>query len=117
MFCFVNFSNHPHEKWGKEQLSAAKEYGEVVSIPFPAVSPSASEQDIESLAREKVREILDKEPAAVLCQGEFTLVFRVVSLLKQHGIKVVAACTERVATELEDGTKMSKFSFVQFREY
>ena len=31
---FINFSNHPSEAWGKAQLNAAMEYGEVIDIPF-----------------------------------------------------------------------------------
>ena len=40
---FINFSNHPSEAWGKTQLNAAMEYGEVIDIPFPAVNPYSNE--------------------------------------------------------------------------
>ena len=43
---FINFSNHPSRAWGKTQLNAAMEYGEVIDIPFPAVNPYSNEEEI-----------------------------------------------------------------------
>lgn len=43
---FINFSNHPSEAWGKTQLNAAMEYGEVIDIPFPAVNLYSNEEEI-----------------------------------------------------------------------
>ena len=31
---FINFSNHPSRAWGKTQLNAAMEYGEVIVNPY-----------------------------------------------------------------------------------
>ncbi len=39
---FINLTNHPSTKWGADQLAAAKKYGNIVDIPFPAVDPEAS---------------------------------------------------------------------------
>lgn len=113
---FINFTNHAHEKWGKKQMDAAEKYGKVVSIPFPSVPSEYTEQDIKCLAERSVTEILKYEPAAVLCQGEFTLTYHVVKLLKEYGIRVMAACSDRIVIE-KNGMKLSKFDFVQFREY
>ena len=36
---------------------------------------------------------------------------------KQNDIKCIASTTERKSVEKEDGSKISVFRFVQFREY
>ncbi len=117
---FINFSNHPSKNWNKEQLAAAGTYGEIVDISFPQVPAYATEQEIEALAQESVQQILIMKPDCVLCQGEFCLAYRVIELLKDKGIKVVAACSEREVEEVNEGDtvkKISHFTFVKFREY
>jgi hypothetical protein len=55
-----------------------------------------------------------------LCQGEFYLSYAVVDRLKSSGIKVVAACSRREVEEIytaDETKKISRFVFVQFREY
>lgn len=37
---FINCSNHPSERWSREQKQAAEGYGEIVDLPFPEVDPS-----------------------------------------------------------------------------
>jgi hypothetical protein len=49
--------------------------------------------------------------------GELTFTFKLVELLKSHGITVLASTTLRTTQDLSDGTKISKFEFVQFRSY
>lgn len=121
MSCFINYSNHPSSSWSAEQLSAAHEHGEIVDIPFTSVSPDADEKDISQLAERDVEVIMDYNPAAVLVQGEFTLTYRVVTMLLEKGVKVVAACAERRTEEWTepDGSHVKKavFRFVKFREY
>lgn len=68
------------------------------------------------LARDYYNKIIVYHPCAVMCQGEFTLCFQVVELLKQAGIPVLAACSERRVTE-KDGKKIVEFEFQQYREY
>ncbi len=117
---FVNFTNHPSEKWDRDQLNVASEYGEIVDIPFPEVDPAAGEDEIERLAEVCVDKITEMKPDCVLCQGEFCLTYKVVSILKEGGVNVVAACSKRVVSEMIiDGEiiKSSRFEFVQFREY
>lgn len=121
----INFSNHPYKNWSEEQKHAADIYGKAVDLQFPAVPSTANENEIELLARESVDRIvnmLDGDPnSAVMAQGEFTLTFAVVSLLKERGIRAISACSERRVTEIigDDGNpkKQIEFCFERFREY
>lgn len=117
---FVNFSNHPIEKWGERQLEAAKHYGEIVDIAFPHVNPEYSTEKVKEIADEYADKIIKSHPDCVLCQGEFCVSYHVISELKKVGVKVVAACSERKSEEVvikNEIKKISKFVFVQFREY
>lgn len=120
----LNVSNHPFEKWSPEQKEAAvKNYGPVTDVPFPNVPPGTTTGAVETLARklydEHIEPVNDSmgEPKAVLVQGEMTLVYMLVDLLRMEGIQAVAATTERVSVDNPDGTKTSTFRFVQFRPY
>ena len=118
--CFINLTNHPSEKWEKRQSEAAREYGEVVDMPFPKVSPESSYEEVSALAEEYVNLIREKckdADVTVHVMGEMTFVYALVSRLKDIGIRCVASTTERKAVVNDDGTKTSEFSFVQFREY
>lgn len=117
---FVNFSNHPIAKWSEKQKEEARRYGEVVDVHFPYVSPEASGRKVKEIAAGYVEQIMSLHPQCVLCQGEFCVSYHVITALKENGITVVAACSERRAEEIRHGNEMkkiSKFSFVQFREY
>lgn len=122
---FLNISNHKSASWSKEQLAAARELGgEVIDIQFPTVDPAANEKDIAMQAIDLINYIyvdLALEPAVAMIQGEMTLTFALVGILRENGVKVVAACSDRCVTEVakEDGTTEKKaiFKFVQFREY
>lgn len=120
MSVFVNFSNHPSAGWSEKQLRKAREYGEVVDIPFPNVDSNATEQDIAKLAEHCILEIEKYQPAVVMCQGEFTLCYAVITRLKNKGLACVAACSERKVVEVNDGEKIIKqavFEFCGFRKY
>lgn len=113
---FVNFTNHPSEKWSKEQVEAASEYGRIIDVPFPVVLPTLDEECVRVLAEECAATILSLKPNAVLCQGEFTLCYDVIGLLKAEGITVLAATSRREV--VEDGNiRTSAFIFERFREY
>lgn len=120
---FVNFSNHNSSKWGDAQLSAAKEYGNVIDVPFPMVNPAATKEEIQELAEKSVADILMNSPSIVMVQGEMTLVYAVVKRLQDNGIKCVAACTRRRTDEeiqklaAAGLTKEGMFEFMGFREY
>lgn len=113
---FINFTNHPSNQWSLDQIEAAEAYGEIVDIPFPQVDPMASEREIELLAAECVAEIVQHQPCAVLCQGEFTLCYSIVNRLKTNGILVLSACSERMVETAENG-RFVRFEFKQFRQY
>jgi len=118
---FLNISNHSSCNWSKEQLQEANTFGEIVDYPFPAVNATATESEIDELSDKIIDDVRIMKPDVVMCQGEFTLTYSLVKKLKDSGIKVVAACSERLAEEqfMSDGTvkKLSNFKFVQFREY
>lgn len=118
---FINHTNHPSSRWGAEQISAARAYGEVLDVPFPVVNPNATAEEVSRLVQGNLKKFLEIEPIAVLCQGEYNYTFAMVEQLKTHGVLVMAATTERVTAEeiLADGSThhVSNFRFVQFREY
>lgn len=118
---FVNFSNHASDHWSKKQILEAEKWGDIMDIPFPNVEPKASKEEVMALAQGCVEEIMTYQPSAVMCQGEFTLAYMVISLLKQRNVTVVAACSQRVTTETyindHETQKCTVFEFVKFREY
>lgn len=116
---FVNCSNHPSSKWDELQTLSVRD--DIVDIPFPNVDPHFSSAEVDEMAEDLCNKILQHKPYTVMIQGEATLVYKVVSLLKQRGVRVVAATSERRVTETVDpnGQTIKKviFNFVQFREY
>ena len=118
---FINLSNHPSDCWGEAQLDAArKNYGEIIDMPFPQITPNASNDELEILAQEYVQRIMSlaqSQNVTVHIMGEMTFTFMVITRLKEMGIRCVASTTERKTTYNADGTKLSEFSFVKFREY
>lgn len=102
-------------------MTEAKKYGEVVDIPFPSLDAELLEDDIARIGDEMVTKIESFNPAAVMCQGEFTLTHYVVNRLEKSGVICLSACTQRVTEEiiLENGTvqKESYFEFEGFRKY
>ena len=117
----INLSNHPSCMWPEEQLEAAAVYGETVDIPFPSVNPFAAESDVAEAAEMLLEKIIKAEPAAVLCQGEFSLAYAVISRLIKRGVTVIAACSERRVQEekLDNGEieKVCLYKFIKFRRY
>lgn len=113
---FINFTNHPSSRWIEKQKKEALKYGKIVDVEFPKVAASGDTNYILNLAEICVEKILQFHPAAVLCQGEFCLAYNVISKLKEKGILVLAACSERIV--IENGNKKEvTFVFEQFREY
>lgn len=114
----LNLSNHPSDKWPQRQIDLAIEaYGPIQDMPFPQIDPQASELAIKDLAREFLDKILAMKPKAIHLMGELTFTFELVRQLKNHGITVLASTTHRSTIDNPDGTKISKFEFVQFRAY
>jgi hypothetical protein len=116
---FINLTNHPSDKWSKEQLEAARKYGEVVDLSFPIIEPTYSKDDIMLLVKECTEAIMGiKEGDTVVhVMGEMTFTYNLVNTLKDAGITCLASTTERNTIMTPDGKKISEFKFVQFREY
>lgn len=118
---FINFTNHPSHLWSEDQIKAAMRYGSIEDMPFPSVDPFLDTEGVKQLAKEYTGRIIEQNPNVVLVQGEMTLCFHVVELLKKEGIKVLCACSQRISSEETDTegntVKKSIFQFVQFREY
>ena len=119
----INLSNHPSDRWDESQKKAAKDFGEIIDIPFPEVSPLYDENDILNLANEYVSMI--KQIAtlgdSVMVQGEFSLTYSLINELKKAGYRTISACSERKSRDYKgaDGqtVRESVFTFVRFREY
>lgn len=117
---FINYTNHPSKKWSPKQLEAAQKYGEVHDIPFPDVNPGMSKEELIKIAKNELIKITIKKPDCVLCQGEAVLSYYLVSMLRENGVKIVAACSRRNVNEKNENGKVIKiteFEFIQFREY
>lgn len=118
---FLNCSNHISARWSQEQKLMAEKWGEIVDYEFPSVSVDANEDDVQDMAEQIAKEIINMQPDAVMCQGEFTLTYSLVNILKKQGIIVLAACSERKTVEKTlsngDTEKISVFEFKRFREY
>jgi len=129
---FINVSNHPSCKWDVEQINEATHYGEIIDLEFPVIPAEADEDRIGCMAAdfyEKIMDLLDhkKESSsngirdAVMLQGEFTFTFALVNKLKDKGITVLSACSDRKVVEKPDDNnnriKEVRFQFVRFRRY
>lgn len=117
---FVNFSNHPSRYWDYKQKEASQIYGELIDMPFPQIFPNATEEELLKLSQDYAQRIMSLgslEELTVHIMGEMTFTYMVVTKLKEMGVKCVASTTERKTTYNDDGTKLSEFSFVRFREY
>lgn len=119
----INLSNHPLAGWDEKQIQAALYYGKLVDLPFPAIDPEADTDAVALLAEQyetEIRRLLATESAgafAVHIMGELTFCFALVARLQKAGISCLASTTRRETVENGDGTKISKFGFVRFREY
>ena len=118
----INLSNHPSSMWSESQLSAAcSQFGEIVNLQFPDVSPDGDETYIDQLAEEYFQKVLTLSDGrckiAVHIMGEMTLTYAIVRKLQAHDIQCVASTTKRIVHIREDNTKEVKFDFVKFRHY
>lgn len=117
---FINLSNHPSSGWNKRQLEAARQFGEIVDMPFPNVDEQATSADILRLAGQYLKSIEGKgmvEDLTVHIMGEQTFCYALISKLQKKGIRCVASCTAHDTFINEQGQKVSSFHFTRFREY
>jgi len=119
----INLSNHPLNTWQENQISAAKtKYGEIVDIAFPLIPPEEGLEFIHNIANEYLEKIEEKIKKtsdyenAVHIMGELTFTYVLVNKLREKGIKAIASTTRRDVVETAEG-KLSRFSFIRFREY
>lgn len=118
---FINLSNHPSSEWGSGQTEDARKYGDIVDIPFPKIPADITDPQLNALVEQYFEKVMQYENPAVMLQGEFVFVFRLVTRLKREGIRVFSGSTERKGTEerLADGSirKESVFEYCGLREY
>ena len=116
----LNLSNHPYEKWSEEQKDAAKEYGEVRDMPFPAIDPDDDADQIREIADKYIAEIIKlnaKFAVIVHLMGEMSFVVYAVSRLSELGIRCICSTSERDTEDLGGGEKKVTFRFKRFRDY
>lgn len=117
----INLTNHSSDKWDKDQIKEAEKYGEIKDIKFPDVDPKLSKEEVDLLAQEYNKKILDMSPSAVLCQGEYSFTFALTNMLLENNIIVLAACSERTTIEIIDcegmTNRQSQYKFIKFRKY
>ena len=117
---FVNFSNHPSQRWCDTQREAASGFGEIVDIPFPKIDPNATSAEVEALARKCADDIIAIAGTAEVTahvMGEMVFTHKLVNFLQAEGIHCVASTTEHIVEYNSDGSKTSVFRFLQFRDY
>jgi hypothetical protein len=116
---FVNVSNHSSDKWSPEQLKSARQFGEVVDLGFPNVNPNLFSVELEDLVLEwleKITSLEKDEMIHVHLMGETGFVCRLAMRLSNLKFHVLHSTTARVVEEKADGTKVSIFKFVRFRD-
>ena len=117
----INFTNHPSSLWDAVQTETArKEFGDIVDVTFPVISPDADEEDVGRLADEyvqKIKETAGDKTFAVHLMGEMTFTFAMLKRFQNMNITCVASSTERKVVQLDDGEKIAQFKFVRFRRY
>lgn len=116
----INLTNHPSSQWDEAQLVAAREYGEVIDMPFPAVDEQGDEEYIAALSDEymdKVMKYAAHHTITVHLMGELTFCYALLDRLRQQGITVVASTSKRIVTDEAEGKKIVTFCFERFRRY
>lgn len=112
---FINLSNHPSPKWSFDQITAVGN-ATIIDIEFPNIDPNWYTSDVYEKANTMATTIynrikklgLTELNVTVLVQGEMTLTFALVTVLKSWGFDVVSATSERIVDD---------FHFIKFRRY
>lgn len=114
---FVNLSNHPSAIWSEEQLAVARGLADqVVDIPIPEIPPDAGTDELVERCRTLVL-MLPVGATHAMVSTEFVTTFILITMLQKRGITCLAATTRRSVSMDPEGNKVSRFSFVRFREY
>lgn len=117
----INLSNHPSSMWDIKQINAAREYGQIIDMPFPAVDEQGDEEYISALAEYYLHKILamaDEVEIAVHLMGELTFTYALLYRLQTNGIKCIASTSKRIVNDETPSRKGEViFQFARFREY
>jgi hypothetical protein len=114
---FLNISNHPSSSWTPAQVEAARALGgEPADVGFPNVDPSWSTSEIEDFAIHFAESLDLEEVGGAMVAGEPLFAVLLVRELQKLNVACYTATTER-GVEERDGQKISRFSFVRFREW
>lgn len=118
---FINISNHPSNTWSEKQLNTAKKYGQVIDIAFPDIPAIYRTEDLRyevaSVAQKVRNYILSGDHVTLHIMGEMTFTYMLIDYFSCNDKVTCVASTTRRMVEEKDGVKLSKFEFVQFREY
>ncbi len=121
----LNLSNHPSSSWSEKQSNTAKQlYGSIEDLPFPAIAPEWTTEQVAKLAYQYVMKCLDRlkgippdKENAVHIMGELTFCYALVNRLREKGIACIASTTKRNTINLSEGKREVTFQFVKFRSY
>ena len=117
----INLTNHPSSRWSEKQLEAARVYGEIYDMPFPAIDEMGDEEYIALLADEfllKILEIAKSNSIVVHLMGELTFTLALLKLLQANGIECIASTSKRIVKGETAGHKEEViFRFERFRRY
>lgn len=117
---FINLSNHPSSQWKEEQLCAARDFGEIMDMPFPQVNPDAMAEDVNSIANDlvdKIKVLESDNDVVVHVMGEMGLTYCIVKKLSAIGIRCVCSTSYRIVKEEDEGKRLVEFHFNKFRDY
>lgn len=118
----INLTNHPFEQWDEKQKEASLQFGSCIDMPFPAIDPTADEEEIENIAEEYLQKIItigEKKNArpVVHLMGEMTFMHNLTNKLKENDIRCIASTSKRISNDLGNGQKQINFQFVRFRDF
>lgn len=118
----VNVSNHPSSKWTDEQK---KGYPVIHDIPFPNISPTIWQNELDEMVTEfmiAIMDIINKNSEIgiethAMIMGEMVFTYRLVTALKLRGVVCLASTSEREVEEKPNGEKIVRFTFKGWRAY
>jgi hypothetical protein len=117
---FINFSSYPSNRWEEKKLEAAKQFGEIIDIPFPSIPDGKTIREIEDMAKAKEKEILEMaagNDTTILVTGEPVYTFSLLRLLKADGIRCVVSSAKEVVKDLGNGEKIGQIKFLRFLKF
>lgn len=125
---FINYSNHPTEKWSDVQKRAAlamTKNGQLIDLPFPQIDPEWDWDDLLALAAQETKRLMDAIGDTPIwncwlhIMGEQSFCAALMDNLcyrfGAQSVRFVVSTTKRIVVDNLDGTKSSRFEFVRFR--